>query len=111
VTPTEHSLAAKSVQMRTSSGKCNKPASAVFARGHSLRVSKPNPGSLSSIMAKIALKGKCLETLQPLRLQPPVSFTDWKNKVLKMADAIFKPIFILYTRSQKMSEQTANLLP
>jgi hypothetical protein len=30
VTPMEHSLAAKSVQMRTSSGKCNKPASAVF---------------------------------------------------------------------------------
>jgi hypothetical protein len=53
-------------------------------------------------MAKIALKGKCLETLQPQRLQPPVSFTDWENKVLKMADAIFKPIFILYTRSLKL---------
>jgi hypothetical protein len=31
----EHSLAAKSVQMRASSGKCNKPASAVFQRGQS----------------------------------------------------------------------------
>jgi len=100
VTPIEHSLAAKSVQMRTLSGKCNKPASAVFARGHGLKVSKPNPGSLSFIMAKIALKGKCLETMQPLRLHPPVSFTDWENKVLEMANAISKPIFILYTRSQ-----------
>ncbi len=50
---TEHSLAAKSVQIRTSSGKCNKPASAVFARGHGLMVSKPNPGSLSSILSFI----------------------------------------------------------
>ncbi len=93
VTPTEHSLAAKSVQMRTSSGKCNKPASAVFARGHGLKVSKPNPGSLSAIMAKIALKGKCLETQQPQRLLPPVSYAAWNIKVLKMADAIFKPNF------------------
>ena len=30
VTSMEHSLAAKSVQIRASSGKCNKPASAVF---------------------------------------------------------------------------------
>jgi len=59
VTSMEHSLAAKLVQMHTSSSKCNKPASAVFLRGHYLKEEKPNPGSLSAIMAKIAFKGKC----------------------------------------------------
>jgi len=68
VTPMEHSLAAKSVQMRASSGKCNKPASAVFLRGHYLKEEKPNPGSLPAIMAKIALKGKCHVTPQSLLL-------------------------------------------
>jgi len=77
VTPMEHSLAAKSVQVRASSGKCNKPASAVFRRGHHLKEEKPNPGSLPAIMAKIALEGNGLEKPQPLRLRPPVSFAAW----------------------------------
>lgn len=45
VTPVQHVLAAKSVQIRASSGKCIIPVPAVFARGHSLKVSKPNSGT------------------------------------------------------------------
>jgi len=90
VTPMEHSLAAKSVQMRTSSGKCNKPASAVFGRGQSLKDKKPNPGSLPTIMAKIALKGKCHVTPQSLRLRPPASCAAWDKKGVEKGYHLFQ---------------------
>jgi hypothetical protein len=45
-----------------------------------LKVSKQNPGSLSAIMAEIALKGKCLETHQSQRLRPPGNRIAWKIK-------------------------------
>ncbi|WP_041279161.1 MULTISPECIES: hypothetical protein [Desulfobacula] len=86
----EHSLAAKSVQIRASSGKCNKPASAVFLRGHYLKEKKPNPGSLPAIMAKIALKGKCHVTPQSLRLRHPTSCAGWNKKGIEKGYRLFQ---------------------
>ena len=54
-----HVLAAKSVQIRSSSGKCKIPASAVFFRGQCLKEEKAEPRQSSkSIMAKMELKDK-----------------------------------------------------
>jgi transposase, IS5 family len=64
--------------------------------------SSPDHSTFSKFRKRLT-KGKCLETLQPQRLQrlqTPGSAAARDNKMLKMADAIFKPI--LYTRSQKM---------
>jgi len=60
VTPVQHILAAKSVQIRASSGKCIIPVPAVFRRGQSLKEQKAGPRQpFRAIMAKIAMKGKC----------------------------------------------------
>jgi len=80
------------VQIRASSGKCNKPASAVFRRGHHLKEKKPNPGNLPAIMAKIALKGNCLEKPQSQRLRPQAEMLPGANKELKKAGAFFNTI-------------------
>ncbi|MDT8379597.1 MAG: hypothetical protein RQ739_11965 [Desulfotignum sp.] len=53
---------------------------------------KPNPGSLAAIMAKIALKGKCLEKPQSLRLRPQAVMLPGANKELKKAGAFFNTI-------------------
>jgi hypothetical protein len=91
VTPVQHVLAAKSVQIRASSGKCNKPVSAVFARGHSLKVSKPNPGSLLAIMTKTAMKGKCPANASTTAVDVQGAIAPWEKlkKVLKKAIAFF----------------------
>jgi hypothetical protein len=54
---------------------------------------KPNPGSLPAIMAKIALKGKCLEKAAIAAIASPQAvMLPGTNKELKKAGAFFNTI-------------------
>jgi hypothetical protein len=59
------------------------------------RRKEPNPGSLPAIMAKIALKGKCLGKAAIAAIASPKACNCLrKNKVLKKAEAFFNPNLI-----------------
>ena len=95
MTPEQHVLAAKSVQIRASSGKCIKPVPAVFLRGQHLKENKAEPRQpFKAIMAKIAPKGKHPANAATAAVAVQDAIASWKklNKVLKKPKGFFKPI-------------------
>jgi hypothetical protein len=92
VTPVQHVLAAKSVQIRASSGKCIIPVPAVFSRGQNLKEDKAEPRQPSkAIMAKTAVKGKwpANASTTVVDVQGATASASWKKlkKVLQKAIA------------------------